>query len=117
MARGGDNAAMLYKFKSAASGDLIMLAAHGDELMRVLQREPAARGIVEVEAMERAIQRIKAAVAAAEAPRDDAKADADSDTEADAAAPAKVGLRQRLWPMLQMLERSLAERVPIVWGV
>ncbi len=108
---------MLYKFKSAASGDLIMLAPHGDELMRVLQREPAARGIVEVEAMERAIQLIKAAVAAAEAPRDDAKADADSGTEADAAAPAKVGLRQRLWPMLQMLERSLAERVPIVWGV
>ena len=112
---------MLYKFKSAASGDLIMLAPHGDELMRVLQREPAARGIVEVEAMQRAIQLIKAAVAAAEAPRHDAKAvakaDADSDTEADAAAPAKVGLRQRLWPMLQMLERSLAERVPVVWGV
>ena len=117
MARGGDNAAMLYKFKSAASGDLIMLAAHGDELMRVLQREPAARGIVEVDAMVQAIALIKAAVAAAEAPRDNAKADADTDTDADTAAPAKVGLRQRLWPMLQMLERSLAGRVPIVWGV
>ena len=112
---------MLYKFKSAASGDLIMLAAHGDELMRVLQREPAARGIVEVDAMVQAIALIKAAVAAAEAPPDDAnadaKADADADMQADAAAPAKVGLRQRLWPMLQMLERSLAGRVPIVWGV
>ena len=117
MARGGDNAAMLYKFKSAASGDLIMLPAHGDELMRVLQREPAARGIVEVDAMVQAIALIKAAVAAAEAPRDNAKADADTDTDADTAAPAKVGLRQRLWPMLQMLERSLAGRVPIVWGV
>ena len=112
---------MLYKFKSAASGDLIMLARDGDELMRVLQREPAARGIVEVAAMAAAIALIKAAVAAAEAPPDDAnadaKADADADMQADAAAPAKVGLRQRLWPMLQMLERSLAERVPIVWGV
>lgn len=123
MARGGDNAAMLYKFKSAASGDLIMLPAHGDELMRVLQREPAARGIVEVAAMAAAIALIKAAVAAAEAPPDDANADAkadadtDADADADTAAPAKVGLRQRLWPMLQMLERSLAGRVPIVWGV
>jgi Domain of unknown function (DUF1840) len=104
---------MLYKFKSAASGDLIMLAPHGDELMRVLQREPAARGIIEVEAMAQALVLIKAAVAQAEAPPDDGSDDHDDNLRQ---AP-KVGLRQRLWPMVLMLERSLAERVPIVWGV
>lgn len=100
---------MLYKFKSAASGDLIMLAANGDELMRVLGREPAASGIIEVEAMTQAIVAIKAAVAAAEAPVDE-----DDDDKHD---QPRVGLRQRLWPMVAMLERSLAESVPVVWGV
>jgi Domain of unknown function (DUF1840) len=120
----GDNAAMLYKFKSAASGDLIMLGPHGDELMRVLGREPAARGIIDVEAMAESIARIKAAVAADEARREQARRElarpeGDEPAEDDAAVPAKarLGLRQRLWPMLQMLERSLAERVPVVWGV
>jgi hypothetical protein len=28
-----------------------------------------------------------------------------------------VTLRQRLWPVVDMLKRSLAEREPIVWGV
>lgn len=101
---------MLYKFKSAASGDLIMLAANGDELMRVLGRDPAPSGIIEVEAMAEAINAIKAAVATAEAPVE--KSDDD-----DLDKQPRVGPRQRLWPMVSMLERSLAESVPVVWGV
>ena len=38
---------MLYKFKSKASGDVIMNGPHGDELLRLLGREPAAKGIVQ----------------------------------------------------------------------
>lgn len=101
---------MLYKFKSAASGDLIMLAANGDELMRVLGRDPAPSGIIEVEAMAEAINAIKAAVATAEAPVE--KSDDD-----DLDKQPRVGPRQRLLPMVSMLERSLAESVPVVWGV
>jgi hypothetical protein len=28
-----------------------------------------------------------------------------------------VALRQRLWPMIEMLRRSHAQGVPVVWGV
>jgi len=28
-----------------------------------------------------------------------------------------VGLRQRLWPMIEMLRRAHAAGVPVVWGV
>ncbi|MCW5640107.1 MAG: DUF1840 family protein, partial [Rubrivivax sp.] len=38
---------MIYKFRSKAAGDLIMLPAHGDQLLRLLGREPAAQGIIE----------------------------------------------------------------------
>lgn len=99
---------MLYKFKSKASGDVIMLQPNGDELLRILGREPSAKGIVEVAAMAEAIARLEAAVARAEEPGAD---------EVDADGARKVGLRQRVWPMVELLRRSLAAREPVVWGV
>ena len=39
---------MIYKFKSKAAGDVIMLQPHGDQLMRLIGREPAAKGIIEI---------------------------------------------------------------------
>jgi hypothetical protein len=99
---------MLYKFKSKAAGDVIMMQETGDELMRILGREPARKGIVEVASMPEAIVRIQAAIASAEQPQDDA---------ADEGKPRKVGLRQRLWPMVEMIKRAQAAREPIVWGV
>lgn len=100
---------MLYKFKSKADGDVIMLGPNGDELLRVLGREPAAKGIVDPDAMADAIARIDRALQDEAAPA--------ADDEDDARERRRVALRQRLWPMRQMLERSLAARVPIVWGV
>ena len=57
---------MLYKFKSKAAGDVIMLGANGDHVMRLIGREPQAHGIFEVEAMPGLIAALQAAVAADE---------------------------------------------------
>jgi hypothetical protein len=100
---------MIYKFKSPAAGDLIMLAPQGDQLLRLLGREPAAQGVIEPGDMPAALQALQAAIAAAEAP----VAGAD---DTDGPAPA-VGLRQRLWPMVEMLRRAQAADARIVWGV
>ena len=105
---------MIYKFKSKATGDLIMLGPQGDQLMRLLGREPAPRGIVEVADMPAARQRLLDAIAEAEAKPETAEGDEDSD---DGRARRAVGLRQRLWPMLQLLERAHAAGESIVWGV
>jgi hypothetical protein len=99
---------MIYKFKSPATGDVIMLGPQGDQMLRLLGREPAAQGIFEVADMPAALQALQAAVAAAEEPL----ADAAEDTPAPA-----VGLRQRLWPMVEMLRRAQAAKAPVVWGV
>jgi len=105
---------MIYKFKCKATGDVIMLGPNGDQLLRLLGREPAAKGIIEVGAMPAAIAALEAAVAAAEA-QPPAKADNDED---DGPTPGRsVGLRQRVWPMVEMLKRARAEGEPIVWGV
>ena len=108
---------MLYKFKSKASGDVIMLAPNGDALLRAVGREPAARGIFEPAAMPAAIAAIQQAIAADEAARADAEAEAAARGEAVPPRGDGVALRQRLWPMVEMLQRASAAGEPVVWGV
>jgi hypothetical protein len=100
---------MLYKFKSKAAGDVIMLGPNGDQVMRLVGREPAAKGIFEVAHMPQLISALEQAVAA-----DDAARKQDDDE-----APAKgdgVSLRQRVWPLVEMLRRCHAANEVITWG-
>ena len=103
---------MIYKFRSKASGDVVMLEATGDRLLRIIGREPAAKGVIEPAAMPAAIAALKAA-AAAEPAADAERADADGEP----AHAEAVLLRQRVWPMVELLQRSAAAGEPVVWGV
>jgi hypothetical protein len=103
----------MYRFKSKADGDLIMLAPVGDQLLRIIGREPSVQGIIEVAALPAAIAALEQAIAAAESARGAAR-QSDDDDEAGA---SRIGLQQRAWPLLEMMRRSLAERADIVWGV
>ena len=96
---------MIYKFKSKAAGDVIMLAGNGDQLLRALGREPAAKGIIEPAHMPAAIAALQAAIAADEQPPENEN------------KPAPVGPRQRFWPMVEMVRRAQAAAEPVVWGV
>ena len=106
---------MIYKFKSKASGDVIMLGPNGDQMLRLIGREPAAKGIIEVAHMAAAIEALRAATAADEAPAD--AQDGDDADDKDAPGRGGVTLRQRLWPVIDLLERSRAAGEPVVWGV
>ena len=106
---------MLYKFKCKAAGDVIMLGPNGDQLLALLGREPAAQGIIEVAAMPAALQALQAAIDA-EAARA-AESGEGGEAEDEAASARVVALRQRLWPMMEMLRSAQAANVPVVWGV
>jgi hypothetical protein len=106
---------MLYRFKSKASGDVIMVKAHGDQVLAALGKEASPKGIVTVEQLPGAIAALQAAIE-----RDDAARRATADLAEDDGGtdPARaVGLKRRAWPMLDMLQRARAEGVDIVWGV
>lgn len=103
---------MIYKFKSKACGDLIMLAPNGDQMLRLIGREPAPKGIIEVEQMAAAIEALQTAVLEHEA-----QAEAEAQQAEETGGRPAVTLRQRLWPVIDMLKRAQAEREPIVWGV
>lgn len=107
---------MIYKFTSKASGDVIMMGPQGDELMRLLKRAPAAKGIIETADMPAALRALETALAAAAgtAAADDLAGPASAD---DGPREAPVALRQRLWPVLEMLRRCQAAGQPVLWGV
>jgi Domain of unknown function (DUF1840) len=105
---------MLYKFKSKAAGDVIMLGPNGDAVMRLLGREPSAKGIFDVQDLPALMAALEKAVADDEASRREAQSDESHDQPA---AGDGVGLRQRVWPLVEMMRRSLAHQEPIVWGV
>lgn len=104
---------MHYVFKSRADADLIMMPGAGDQLLRIVGKEPAPRGIIELAAIPAAIDALEQAIAA----EDRAARPADARDEDDPNVGMRVGLRQRAWPMLQMMKRSIAERSDIVWGL
>ena len=104
---------MLYKFKSRATADLIMLEPHGRQIVSILGKAPGASGIVTAAQIPAAIAALEAAVAADEAqpPVDEAQDEAAADDRKDA-----VRLRPRAAPFIDMLRRSAAEGVDVVWG-
>ena len=107
---------MIYKFKSKAAGDVIMMGPNGDDVLRLIGKAPAAQGIIEVSALAAAISAIEQGVAADEA----ARAQGEKDAAAEGQKPTPrdgVSLRQRAWPLLEMMKRSQAEAADIVWGV
>ncbi|MEY8878928.1 MAG: DUF1840 domain-containing protein [Leptothrix sp. (in: b-proteobacteria)] len=107
---------MLYKFKSKAAGDLIMTAPVGDRVLKLMGREPALQGIFEVEAMPALMVALEAAIVADEALR---RAAEQAAADAGERLPPReaVGLRQRAWPLIEMLKRCHGAGHPIVWGV
>ena len=108
---------MIYKFKSKAGGDVLMLGPNGDALMRTLGREPAAQGIIEPAAMAAAIQAIEQAVLADEAARAQARQGTDHSSVAATGRADAISLRQRFWPMAELLKRAQQAGEPVLWGV
>ena len=107
---------MIYKFKSKATGDVIMMGPNGDQVLRLIGKEPAAKGIIEVAAMPSAMAAIERAIHDDEDARKQAEADAAA--EGEVLPPREgVSLRQRAWPMVEMMKRAHAAGHEIVWGV
>jgi hypothetical protein len=103
---------MIYKFRSKAAADLIMTGPVGDRVLVLMGKTPGPRGIVEVADMAQAIHALEAA-ASAERPG----APAGEDGGRGEAGADRVSLRQRVWPMVEMLKRAQAAGEPVVWGV
>lgn len=106
---------MLFKFKSKACADLIMLEPDGRRILKAMIGQDPVKGIVEVDVLPVALHSLQLAVDEDEARRK-ALSDPQASVEGDQALPA-VRLAQRAMPMLQMLQRCIDEEADLVWGV
>ena len=110
---------MLIKLKSAACNDVLMFETAAKDFLRCIGKAPdEATGIITVDQLPAAIDSVRAAIAADKtqplAAADNAgKEVASGDDELD----ERVEFGQRAVPMLELMERALAEGAPVVWGV
>ena len=107
---------MLYKFKSKATGDLIMLEPNGRRVLEIIGKDAGPKGIILPEQMAAAITALEAAVAREEA---DQKALAEEAKSKGQVTPRfdAVSLRQRAVPFVDMLRRASQAGHEVVWGV
>ena len=103
---------MLYKFKSKATGDLIMLEPNGRRVLEIIGKDAGAKGIILPEEMPGAISALEAAIAREEQEQQDAADEAKAPRGGD-----NVSLRQRAVPFVDMLRRASSAGKEIVWGV
>jgi len=107
---------MLYKFKSQAAADVIMLRDNGLQMLKIIGKDDTAQGIVTVAQIPAAIAALEAAIAAHEAAMATAAAGATPDDE-ELPEGDGVMLHQRAAPFIALLRLSGAAGKDVVWGV
>lgn len=106
---------MSYVFKCKAAGDVLMLGPVGDRILRIIGKEPGPAGIIEPAALPAAVQALEQAILLEE--RNDAGAEGFSQAgRRMSEEEAEVRLRQRAWPLMQLMKAAQAAQQAIVWG-
>lgn len=108
---------MLYKFKSRAAADLIMLEPQGRQILEIIGKTPGASGIVTAAQIPAAIAALEAAVIASETQPPAEPGQEREDEDEPGARTEAIRLRQRAAPFIDMLRKSAAEKTDVVWGV
>ncbi|HVR50989.1 MAG TPA: DUF1840 domain-containing protein [Pseudorhodoferax sp.] len=108
---------MLFKFKSKATGDLIMLEPNGRRVLQLIGKEPGPTGIIAPAQMPGAVAALEKAIAEEEAAQKAAEDEAHAKGEQPRTKPEVVSLRQRAVPFIEMLRRAEAAGQDVVWGV
>ena len=107
---------MLYRFKSQATGDLVMLGPDGKRLLEIWHKDPSGEGVLLVEDMEKAAAALVASADQEEAEVAKARAEAAAAGEPEP-APPQVPWRARIQPMLETLQYCRAENAALRWEV
>ena len=109
----------MYKFKSRAAADLIMLEPNGRQILQLLGRTDAQaqqQGILLPDQMPAAIVALEAAIRAEAEQREQLIAQAQAEGR-PAPRFEGIALRQRALPFIEMIKRCQQADREIVWGV
>jgi hypothetical protein len=108
---------MLYRFKSQATADVVMLEANARQLLEIVGKPSGPKGIITADQIPAAVSALESAISN-DAVQNQHNHDAFAvENHADDAERQHVGLHQRAAPLIHMLKRSQAEGKDVVWGV
>jgi hypothetical protein len=111
---------MLFKFKSQAASDLIMLEEDARRLLKIMLGDDPVKGIVQTQDLDACVLALESAVLRdqqARSSRSEQTRALGHQASDDPAGLPVVSLSQRAAPMLKMLKRCKAEDSDLVWGV
>lgn len=108
----------LVRFTSPAAGEIYMFEDNARTIFSIIGKDATAQGIVTAEQVPAAVAALRAAVERERAapPRDASRKGVDADAHDEDATPV-VGLGQRAYPLIDMLDRAAARGVEVLWGV
>jgi uncharacterized protein DUF1840 len=107
---------MLITFKSEASGDVMMFSDVAAQLLGIIGKSLEQRGVITVEQLPDAIARLKQAATANKAQLAKLQEPEQEKSSAGGQRPF-VSMAVRAVPFIELLERSLKAKKPVMWGV
>jgi cyclopropane-fatty-acyl-phospholipid synthase len=105
---------MIYKFKSQAAADVVMLQSNAEQILAIVGKAPATQGIITVAHIPAAIAALNAAIVAHEATMAKRKAHPEIVFEAEGDS---IRLRDRAGPFIELLQTSEQAGKDVMWGV
>jgi hypothetical protein len=97
----------LFIFRSRAASQILMQSATAQQLLDIIGKPLAERGVITAAQVDGALDALLRAVE--RSPRD---IPVDEGPE-----PPPVGLRQRAYPLIEMLRAARQRQVDVTWGV
>ncbi len=97
----------LFIFRSRAASQILMQTETAQQLLDIIGKPLAERGVITAGQVDDALGALLQAVE--RSPRDV--------PPDDSGAPAPVGLRQRAYPLIQMLRAARQRHVDVTWGI
>ena len=115
----------LITFKSKAAGEIYMFRETAEKIFKVIGKPLGLRGVLTPEELPAAIEKLKDEMEQEKELLKDVRAREDKnfregkdlDEEKISAFEKPVYFTQRAYPLLEMMEMSLKEDTPVVWGV
>lgn len=104
---------MLYEFRSRATGTITMTSKTGAEILRIIGKDPDPTGIITVAQIPAAIAALQKAADNEPPPPPESNKQEDDETPKE----AFISLRQRVYPLIEMLEQAKAADADVTWGV
>jgi Domain of unknown function (DUF1840) len=101
---------MIFTFHSKSSSNVLMMGPLAHEVLRALGREPLSQGIIAADDLASALRQLEAAVVAA------AKPDGPEHTASENQPDEAVGLKQRAWPVQEMLRVAIEYGDVVTWS-